>query len=289
MDIKENKKEINRLNNLLFKDRFQFILKINNDIVCQRFFKINGLLYEALESEEMKLVMDEVVEMIKKDLTSKSRVYDWYTRPTTRIKMTGFIDDNKEYSDIDKHLILTNSEVDKIVCQNGEVIEKTYIDYTDDGLDTFIESERPKEGEFVFKFSFLFDDKVMYEQAWDANVYHKFVRNSVDLSNSDLSYKDKDPITLPFVLNIVKSMTSDKTDLIYHIIKKICFVLSSSYTEAGFEYTKRMNYGDKKYRCSTFNSDYVNGWRNATEQKTRKYFNTMYPSDKQIEYIEKYL
>lgn len=285
----ENKKENVRLNNLLFKERFQFILQINDDIVCQRFFKINGLNYEALDSEEMKLVMDEVVQMIQNDLVSKSRVYDWFTLPSP-IKLTGFGKHFDEYNDGEKRYILSNHEYDEVLkCENGEVISKTYMPYTDDGLDTFIDNDRPQENEFIFKFSFLFDDKVMYERIWDGNVYHKFVRNGVDLTNSNLSYKDKDQANLPFFLSIIKGMVEDKVDLIYHIIKKICYTLSSSYTDDDNEYTKKMNYGDKTYYCSTYNRDYVNGWRIATENKTKNYFNNLYPSEKKIEYIEKYL
>lgn len=276
----ENKKENVRMNNLQFKERFQFVLQINNDIVCQRFFKINGLNYEALESEEMKLVMDEVVNMIKADLVSKSRVYNWFTTPSP-IKLTGFVKDIDKYDEQERVCILSNHENGtQIVCKNGDTFEQTYLPYTDDGLDSFIDNERPQDNEFVFKFSFLFDDKVMYERIWDGNVYHKFVRNSVDLTNSNISYKDKDQSNLPFFLLIIKGMVEDKVDLIYHIIKKICYTLSSSYSEDNNEYTKKMNYGDKTYYCSTYNREYVNGWRAATEQETKKYFNSLYLVDK---------
>lgn len=284
--VKEKPKQ---LNNLLYKERFQFILKINDDIICQRFFRINGLSYESLESEEMKLVMDEVVNMIQNDLVSKSRVYDWYSNGYG-LKLTGFVNDIEKYDVDDRMLILSNSDKDDdIICKNGDCINKTYFKYSDGIADMYVDNERPADNEFVFNFSFLFDDKVMYERIWDANIYHKYVRNGVDLTNSDIAYKDKDSLTLPFNLSVLKAMTNDKIDLVYHIIKKICGVLSATYTEEGNEYTKKVYYGDKAYLCSTYNKDFVNNWRVATEQKTKNYFNSMYPSDKSIEYIDKYL
>ena len=82
---KEIKKEPKVFDNSSYRERFQFILQINENIICQRFFKINGFTYESLESEEFKNVMDEVVGMIQNDLISKSRIYEWYTTPTPKI------------------------------------------------------------------------------------------------------------------------------------------------------------------------------------------------------------
>ena len=45
----------------------------------------------------------------------------------------------------------------------------------------------------------------------------------------------------------------------------------------------------KVYYCSTYNKNYINGWRVATEQKTREYINSLFPSNGQIDYINKYL
>ena len=55
---KEIKKEPKVFDNSSYRERFQFILQINENIICQRFFKINGFTYESLESEEFKNVMD---------------------------------------------------------------------------------------------------------------------------------------------------------------------------------------------------------------------------------------
>lgn len=292
---KEIKKENKQFENSLYKERFQFILQINDNIICQRFFRINGFSYDALESAELKNVMDDVVTMIQNDLVSKSRIYDWYTQ-NSPLKLTGFVNNIDEYTPVERNFILSGTEDAELKCENGNIITKTYFRSPDVAEDVYIDTERPDFNEFVFKFSFLFDDKVFYERVWDGNVYPKYVRNSVDITNSDVMYRDKDPLSLHFNLAIIRYMTVDKVDLVYHIIKKICYTLSSAFTDDKNEYTKKIHYNnseernkDRVYYCSTYNRNFVNDWRSATEQKTRDYMNSLYPSNKQIEYIDKYL
>lgn len=290
-ETKEVKKEVKQFENANYKERFQFILQINDNIICQRYFKINGISNDALESEEFKYVMDEVVEMIQNDLTSKSRVYDWYTS-NEPLKLTGFVSHIEDYNNEDVYKITrtTNGKDEDVVLSNGEILNKTYFKYDDDIEDVYSDSERPADGEFVFKFSFLVDEKPMYERIWDANQYHKYVRNGVDLSNSDLSYRDKDPLSLYFNVAIIRRMTCDKVDLVYHIIKKICNALSTNNEEnATYDYTKKGKYGDKTYYYSTYNRGYVNAWREATMKKTNEYMSKLFPTEGQINYIDKYL
>lgn len=312
---KENKREAKQLENSLYRERFQFILQINDNIICQRFFRVNGFVIEALDSLELKEVMDEAVRMIQDDLVSKSRVYNWYTS-LSPLKLTGFVKDMGKYNEAERFTIMAPGKEGCVACSNGDVVEKTYFNAEPKEDDPYVDNERPADGEFVFKFSFLFDDKVLYERIWDGNVYPKYVRNSVDLTNSDVMYRDRDPMSLHFNIAIIRHMTIDKLDLVYHIIKKICYILSTSFTEDKNEYTKKMVYGNEEegnksvvehpvkvevvdhtetekkdytYYCSTYNRGYVNAWRSATEQKTRDYMLSLYPSPRQIEYIDKYL
>ena len=95
-------------------------------------------------------------------------------------------------------------------------------------IDYYVDTERPKPYEYTFKFAFLMDNKPVYEEIWDGGDYPKYVRNSVDLTNSDHLYKDKDPMSLHFNIAVVRAMTIDKTDLIYTIIRKICDVTLKS-------------------------------------------------------------
>lgn len=293
---KEEKKHIETSS---YKERFQFILQINNDFICQRYFKINGVSFTSLESEDLKLVLDDCVRMIQDDLVYKSRVYEWFTLPSQE-KLTGFLKEPNDYTEEERRWILSNTTNDKLECENGDIIEKSYVDFpinnvydpflkreTKGALIDYIDNNRPEEGEYVFKFTFMFDDKVIYERIWDANVLHKNVRNGVDITNNKAIYRDIDVTKVNYLTIINRESVKDREDLVYHIIKKICNVMSASYEADGNDYTKSIKYGDKVYNYSTYNKKYVSDWRKATEQKTKDYFNSLYPSDRYIDYIDR--
>ena len=289
-------KIVRKVDNSSYRERFQFLLYVNENVICQRYFRINSFDYSSIESLEMKEVMDDCVKMIQQDLIEKSRVYLWYANKLP-IKMTGFCkDDGLTYDDVS---LLTNGKEGEVTLSNGKVIKKTFFDYfsaVKNAID--YNEEKPADGEVTFKFVFIMDDKVLYEQQWDANIYPKYVRNSVDLSNSNAIYKNKDISSLSFSLAIIYHMTIGKQDLLYHMIKKICDTLSSNYTK-DYEYTKKGVYNttdndgnvvdSKVYYYSIYNKEYVNAWRQATIKKTIEYQNSFYPSQEKIEYIEKYL
>lgn len=288
--------KIKKVNNSLFKERFQFLLYANENVICQRYFRVNNFDYSSIESLELKKVMDECVEMIKNDLTEKSRTYLWYTDKSP-IKMNGFcFDENLTTEDV---FSLTNGKSGTVTLSNSATVKKDYFDYYSVANEQEeYKDERPNDWETVFKFVFIMDDKVLYEQLWDANVYPKYIRNSVDLSNSNAFYKNRDPLTLSFALSLIYHLTNGKRDLVYHIIKKICDTLSASYCDE-FERVKKTIYNNrdkngnvvasKTYYCSTVNKENINGWKNATLKKTKDYFNSLYPSYDKIKYIDKYL
>lgn len=267
MEQEVQKKEV-ILNNESYKERFQFILSLGENIICQRYFRINGFTQDAIESVELKETLDDIVYMIQKDLESKSRVYQFYTR-NEPVKLTGFYDTYAE--------VMANRD------------SATYFTYPDDIPNTYEDTEKPEPYEFMFKFSFLMDGNVVYERIWDGGDYPRYVRNSVDLTNSDHLYKDKNPLSLSFNVAVVRGMTIDKTDLIYTIIKSICDVASLSYTEKYGEYTKKDKYGKKQYRYSLYNEDFIIGWKDAVTNKTREYFSGLYPSKRYIEKIDNYM
>ena len=289
-------KIVKKVDNSSYRERFQFLLYVNENVICQRYFRINNFDYQSIESLELKEVMDDCVRMIQKDLVEKSRVYMWYTDKSP-IKMTGFCnDEDLSYEDV---AFLTNGREEEGTLTNGKHIKKTFFDYFAVATNQMeYTDERPADGEVTFKFVFLMDDKVLYEQQWDANTYPKYVRNSVDLSNSNAIYRNKDVASLSFSLAIIYHMTNGKIDLLYGMIKKICDTLSNSYSSE-YDYTKSEVYktkdndgnvvDTKTYYYSTYNKEFVNGWRKATMKKTVDYMNSLYPTQGQLDYIDKYL
>lgn len=205
--------------NISYKERFQFVLSVNDNIICQRYFKINGFNKESICSLDLKDTLDEAVDMIKDDLKDKSITYTYYTTPATRVKLTGF---------------------------NGSGNPVTYLEVEpsmgeEDSNDPMLEPY-----EVTFKFDFMVDDRVVYSRIWDGSQYPKYVRNGVDITNSDAAYRDKDPEELGFNLMMIRRMTLGKEDLVYKIIQSICDVCSYDYSnEHGYQQT--LECGDKVY------------------------------------------
>lgn len=264
--IENSEKEVKVVDNTHWKERNQFILSANGNIICQRYFKVNGFNPNALHSVELYETIRDIVMMIKNDLVSKSRVYTGITT-NKRSKLTGFY--KGEGLGFDDAVLAYNDKYEgEVTLSNGKVLEKAYINYD-------VTEEEDDDSPFVFKFAYLFDDKVVYEEIWDGKCYPKYVRNSVDLSNSNSSYKYTDPMRMTFSQQMTKHLTEGRVDLIYHIIKMFCNTLSNDVDEEGNavekEYTTDFEYGDKSYYCSTYPRDYIKGWRNAVRQKTYKY------------------
>lgn len=273
------------VDNTLWKERHQFVLSANDNIICQRFFKVNGFNPISLQSKEFYDAVMDAVWMIKNDLQSKSRIYmDITMRKKT--KLTGFCEDEgltlEDYTSI-----CDDTKEGEVTLSNGRTINKSYIEFCD--------AEEEDDAPFIFKFAYLFDDKPMYEVVWDGTVYPKYVRNSVDLSNSNASYKYADPSRMSFSQQMTKQLTEGRKDLIYGIIKLLSNTLSNRMDEEGNpveqSYTTSEKYGDKFYTFNPYPRDFVKSWSNDLRQKTIKYKRWVEwdLSQAKIDYINKFL
>lgn len=324
MEDKKLKKESKFVDNVAYKSKFQFLIWVNDNVICQRYFKINGFNEESIYTEEFTNCMNGIVQSIQEDLESKSRIFMWYTNLKEPLKLTGFATDNEvEKYGSDFLTLLVNSDVrGDIEAPDGEIFHKEYVEFNEGVANDYGEVERPAEGEYIFKFSFLIDDITVFEKIWDGNVYPKFVRNGVDLTNSYMSYDNKEVSALSFGAAIVRYMQLGKINLISDFIRRICDTLSNTFSDK-YVYTKKMDiyrnnddineqnreaaiayYGgviqpvvtghmdikkeDKKYNYLSAYEDYKQSWRKAVSKKTQEYYATMYPSPRQIEYIEKH-
>lgn len=236
-EVLEERTQRKAVDNSSYRERFQFIVQVNDNIICQRYFKINRFNPECLTSKELFDVFDGyrgkeqekieyfecadtvdndkyqcgIVQLIQRDLESKSRIYTHATA-NCRTKMTGFA--------------------------GGE---PTFVEWEPKPWD---ETEFVKPWEVTFKFMFLVDDRVVYEHVWDGSQYPKYVRNSVDLTNSRSQYP------------LVQLMNSGKQDLVVEIIKRICAVASNMEDGEVRQYTKSVRYSnDKQFKEATEKSD----------------------------------
>lgn len=279
------KKEVKVIDNTQWKERHQFVLSANGNIICQRYFKVNGFNPKSLNSEELYYTIRDIVHMIKDDLKSKSRIYTAITMGKST-KLTGFYNGEK-LSNSDAALVFQDDVRGEVTLSNGTVLNKTYIDYDVE--------EEVDDSPFTLKFSYLFDDKAVYEEVWDGTVYPKYVRNCIDLSNSNASYKNVDPMRMTFSQQMTKSLNSGRPDLIYNIIKLFCDTLSNDVDDDGNSidkgYTTSVKYGNKKYYYTNYPIDFVKGWAAAVRQKTNAYnrWSDRHLSQSKFDYVNRHM
>lgn len=284
-EILKKEKEVKVIDNTQWKERHQFVLSANGNIICQRYFKVNGFNPKSLNSEELYYTIRDIVHMIKDDLKSKSRIYTAITMGKST-KLTGFYNGEK-LSNSDAALVFQDDVRGEVTLSNGTVLNKTYIDYDVE--------EEVDDSPFTLKFSYLFDDKAVYEEVWDGTVYPKYVRNCIDLSNSNASYKNVDPMRMTFSQQMTKSLNSGRPDLIYNIIKLFCDTLSNDVDDDGNSidkgYTTSVKYGNKKYYYTNYPIDFVKGWAAAVRQKTNAYnrWSDRHLSQSKFDYVNRHM
>lgn len=284
-EILKKEKEVKVIDNTQWKERHQFVLSANGNIICQRYFKVNGFNPKSLNSDELYYTIRDIVHMIKDDLKSKSRIYTAITMGKST-KLTGFYNGEK-LSNHDAALVFQDDVRGEVTLSNGIVLNKTYIDYDVE--------EEVDDSPFTLKFSYLFDDKAVYEEVWDGTVYPKYVRNCIDLSNSNASYKNVDPMRMTFSQQMTKSLNSGRPDLIYNIIKLFCDTLSNDVDDDGNSidkgYTTSVKYGNKKYYYTNYPIDFVKGWAAAVRQKTNAYnrWSDRHLSQSKFDYVNRHM
>jgi hypothetical protein len=284
-EILKKEKEVKVIDNTQWKERHQFVLSANGNIICQRYFKVNGFNPKSLNSEELYYTIRNIVHMIKDDLKSKSRIYTAITMGKST-KLTGFYNGEK-LSNHDAALVFQDDVRGEVTLSNGIVLNKTYIDYDVE--------EEVDDSPFTLKFSYLFDDKAVYEEVWDGTVYPKYVRNCIDLSNSNVSYKNVDPMRMTFSQQMTKSLNSGRPDLIYNIIKLFCDTISNDVDDDGNSidkgYTTSVKYGNKKYYYTNYPIDFVKGWAAAVRQKTNAYnrWSDRHLSQSKFDYVNRHM
>lgn len=218
MSTEEPKREV-KIDNSAYRDKFRFLLSANENIICERFFKINSFNYASLHSEQLRDTIECIVTLIQDDLKSKSRIHAWYTT-FTPVKLTGFKPNGMGMHNPDSVFVeyTENTPQSDEVKNEAEPELKPYdVAFRFDFQMAQKIETNPEDGKPIFS-----NYKSIYSAIWDATVYQKDVRNSVDLTNSMSSYKHCDLNMLNFARMLNYRMVNGKQDLIYDIIKRIC-------------------------------------------------------------------
>ena len=230
----------------LRRERFEFVLTINNSIVCQRYFKINKLRKNALISTELVDTLNYCVNLIQRDLRNKSNLYNIYTAPqifNNREECDEWMSRNK----LEPVTFVLIKDTEEVFVWSGEKLE-----LFDKRFNTsdYVEKRDEIEGApYTLCFTFIDNGKdymtkenksPIYSRVWDGTDYPKFIRGNIDLSNS----KNKFNMELrPFDAVLVNLFNKGREDLVSRIIDEICDVCS----DESIKYTTTLTYGDKVY------------------------------------------
>ena len=233
------------------KNRFEFSIFVNENLVCKRNFKINNFSEIAFKSLDFKDTMNNIVSMIDSDLKSKSRLYTWYR-----------YDENCSDDEFSEPLIPEWESTLKIII-------------TDNDKEVF---SQIWDGRFYPR-----------DIRQNVDIINKYMQvgnyQNGDPIMSDITKIDKNRLDIEHYINYI--IYSHRTNLVDLVIKKICEVCSPEkvyyqdgklITEGKYsndsDYTINDDYGDKKYNF-LINQAYrsmVNGWRNKLSKKTERYF-----------------
>ena len=245
---------------------YSFELRINDNIVCQRYFKINGFRESSLISEELTDTLRYCADLIRHDLRSKTNLYYEYTAPQV-------FKDEKQMREWEWWNARRQMPLEAIAEELGDntLVERKYSFTIEPFSYVILEDEEktffwdgvtmePYEAYFnrndylpntltnnyetvnTLKLAFLVNDIEICSTVWDGNEYPRFIRTNIDLSNSKNKYKSGDNFS-PFESAMVDSMNEQHRDLIPIIVKEFCLACSDD-----SEYSTSVEFNDKKYK-----------------------------------------
>ena len=214
-----------------YKERFEFVLTTGGNIICQRYFRINNFNPASLRSYELTNAIRKCVASIDRDLKDKTQTYlEIYAPKTfnTVDEMEAFVS-NPENADRltigEGFVVRRNSKTDYFLDKNKSI--KELGSKFDDGEITENDAETNKT---TYRFSFRVDGRDVCSMEWDG-YYPKFVRDKIDLSNKRGKFEGEDVDRLSYEQWLLYKMVQGKSDLVYGLIKNICYACSNPDTK----------------------------------------------------------
>lgn len=232
-----------------YTERFEFELTVGDNIICQRYFRINAFNEESLKSYELLEAIRRCVRTIDNDLKNKTQAYLEMYAPmvfNSEDEMYTFFSNSYNWNRLvlgEGIVVRGNKTSDFVFLGDGKVKELGY--KFDDGELTEMSPETSKT---TYKFAFKVDGREVISMIWDG-YYPKFVRDKIDLSNKRGKFDGDDTSRLSFEQYLLHKMVQGKSDLIYGIIMHIC--TACSYGE-DVEYTTDID-------------DIIDGWKQSRQ------------------------
>lgn len=238
------------------KERFEFELTVNGNIICQRYFRINNFNERSTRSLEFADTVRNCAKLIQDNLDAKTEIYVRHMAPLifdSEEQMREWFKDEQNIEVFNVHygawIIIRGKGGHEFVWLGEDK-------FKDEGVRTeyneFVDTQ-DDEQETVFKFTIIDNGydfiknptkKVIGETIFDGSVYPRFIRNGVDISNGRGRYDEMDISKLSHEMSLYYWCNVGQQDLVPIIIRDICEVCSEEDKSA---YTVKMVYGDKEY------------------------------------------
>ena len=217
-----------------YKERFEFELTVGENIICQRYFRINNFNEESLKSYELIEALRRCVRTIDNDLKLKTQTYLELYAPmvfNSEDEMYAFMSNpyNSRRVSLGEGIVVRGNKTTDYVLVDECKVEPLGYKF-DDGELT---EQSPELNKVTYKFAFKVDGREVAAMVWDG-YYPKFVRDKIDLSNKRGKFDGDDTSRLSFEQYLLYKMVQDKSDLIYGLIMHICTACSYPENE---EYT----------------------------------------------------
>lgn len=249
------------------KERFEFVFSVNGNIICQRYFKINGFKESSLGSTILADAVEECVNIINKDLREKTRIYLHYTSPqvfSNKEEMERKLADSSFELESPSFIVFNDSDETYVWKGTKAVLyDKKF------NKDDYAKGDK-EEFPCIFKFAFLDNGEEVRSISWDGGIYPKFVRMNIDLSNTRNKFKT-DSFFEPYGAAIIDIFNASQKDIIPVIMKELCVACSKDNPK---KYTSLIEYGEKSYDLDIKrrNAEYEKKVEAECKKRTAAYF-----------------
>lgn len=231
---------------------YSFELRVNDNIVCQRYFRIGGFNQKALSSAELTDTIKYCGRLIYDSLKSKTQLYYEYTAP----QIFKNVAEMREWErcQTDRDAILNGKYQWKIEPLKYVIFEDEEDVYFWSGYDftkfngsfdrdSYLPGKKKDKVRCDLKLAFLYNDTEICSVLIDASEFPRFIRTNIDLSSSRNRYRTKDTFQ-PFEASMIDIINEKHEDLIPVIKKELAYACS----DEDIEYTRRSTYGKKTYK-----------------------------------------
>ena len=271
------KNNIEKKNPSDFKEPYEFRLLVGDNIICQRYFRINNFNKISLGSTELTDTIRTCARLIDNDLKSKTRVYMSYMAPyvfNNENEMRKWFSNplNSHKAIVGENIILRDKDESEYMWDGTKLVK-----FDKKIFDSTFTSVLTDKDVVTYELAFYVNDKKVVSTLFEG-VYPYYVRRNIDLSNARGKFEGEDLSRLTFESYVLNRLVYDKPDLIKKIVRKICDVCSV--TDNNF-YTLTENFinvegKEISYPTNINSPQYLNSKYAKEIAKAKKYLSTLY-------------